>query len=77
MTPFEKFAVWLAGFAELSEAPPSAEQWKLIRERLDLVLDTLPPSTRAVTIPPEAYFPSKTKDPRSPLAEYSKQTAPV
>jgi len=31
----EQFAYWLQGFAELHGAPPSAEQWKMIKEHLD------------------------------------------
>lgn len=33
MTP-EQFAYWMRGFSELNSAPPTEEQWRLIRERL-------------------------------------------
>lgn len=33
----EQFAYWLQGYAELNEAPPTAEQWRSIREHLALV----------------------------------------
>jgi hypothetical protein len=33
----EQFAYWLQGFAELNAEPPSAEQWKSIRDHLQLV----------------------------------------
>jgi hypothetical protein len=32
------FVYWLQGFAELSEAPPTPEQWKSIKEHIGLVL---------------------------------------
>lgn len=39
-----QFAYWLNGFAELSgDAPPSPEQWKLIREHLSLVFNKVTP----------------------------------
>lgn len=40
----EQFAYWMQGFAELSgDAPPSAEQWKSIREHLATVLVKVTP----------------------------------
>lgn len=37
MTP-EQFAFWLQGFAEITDgAHPTPEQWRVIRERLQLV----------------------------------------
>lgn len=38
MTP-EQFAYWLQGYAELNDAPPSAEQWAMIRAHLDTVFE--------------------------------------
>ena len=38
MTP-EQFAYWLQGYAELNGAPPSPEQWQIIRDHLALVFD--------------------------------------
>ena len=29
----EDFVTWLQGFAELTESPPTAEQWRIIRQR--------------------------------------------
>lgn len=38
------FAYWLNGFAELSgDTPPTAEQWKAIREHLGLVFQKVTP----------------------------------
>lgn len=43
MTP-EQFAYWLQGFAELNNGtPPSAEQWKSIREHLATVFKKVTP----------------------------------
>ncbi|WP_028627675.1 hypothetical protein [Metapseudomonas resinovorans] len=36
MTP-EQFAYWLQGFAELNPQAPTAEQWRAIRDHLNLV----------------------------------------
>lgn len=30
----EQFAYWLQGFSEIHGAPPSAEQWEMIKEHL-------------------------------------------
>jgi hypothetical protein len=35
----ENFCFWINGFAELNTEPPTKEQWKLIKEHLDLVFD--------------------------------------
>jgi hypothetical protein len=40
----EQFAYWLQGYAELNEAPPSAEQWQAIRDHLALVFDKVTPN---------------------------------
>ena len=42
MTP-DQFTYWLQGFAELNEAPPTAEQWQSIREHLALVFEKRTP----------------------------------
>lgn len=39
----EQFAYWLQDYAELNEAPPSAEQWQSIREHLALVFNKVTP----------------------------------
>lgn len=39
----EQFAYWMQGFAELNEAPPTAEQWKSIREHLVTVFVKVTP----------------------------------
>ena len=39
----EQFAYWLQGFAELNEAPPTAEQWQSIREHLATVFVKVTP----------------------------------
>lgn len=35
----EQFAYWLQGFAELSDAEPTPEQWASIKEHLNLVFN--------------------------------------
>lgn len=30
------FMYWIQGFAELNEAPPTAEQWRVIRNHINL-----------------------------------------
>lgn len=43
MTP-EQFAFWLHGFAEITDgAHPTQEQWRIIRERLQLVFRRVEP----------------------------------
>lgn len=39
----EQFTYWLQGYAELNEAPPSAEQWQSIREHLATVFTKVTP----------------------------------
>ena len=39
----EQFLYWLQGFAELSATPPTAEQWKSIREHLALCFKKVTP----------------------------------
>ena len=38
-----QFAYWLQGFAELNDKAPTAEQWKSIREHLQLVFTKVTP----------------------------------
>ena len=42
MTP-EQFAYWLQGFAELQQEPPTAEQWKSVKEHLATVFIKVTP----------------------------------
>lgn len=42
-----EFAYWLQGFSELSEARPTPEQWKSIREHLALVFQKVTPPLRS------------------------------
>lgn len=39
----QQFAYWLQGFAELSQTPPTQEQWDSIREHLALVFKKVTP----------------------------------
>lgn len=39
----EQFAYWLQGYAELSDEPPTAEQWQAIRDHLALVFNKVTP----------------------------------
>ena len=39
----EQFAYWLQGHAELSDGPPSAEQWDAIKAHLQLVFTKVTP----------------------------------
>jgi hypothetical protein len=48
----QQFVYWLQGFAELTEQPPSAEQWKSIREHLAMVFKKVtPPVNLSVKVP--------------------------
>jgi len=44
----EQFAYWLQGYAELSECPPTAEQWQSIRDHLATVFKKVTPSLGAL-----------------------------
>lgn len=61
MSP-EQFAYWLQGFAELQEQPPTAEQWKAIREHLQTVFVKLTPK-RETPQPFTPFSPSTRPDP--------------
>jgi hypothetical protein len=39
----QQFAYWLQGFAELNPDPPTADQWKSIREHLAMVFKKVTP----------------------------------
>lgn len=67
----EQFAFWLNGFAELTTEPPTPEQWKCIKEHLELVFKKeTPTAPGTINIPmikpfvkpdkPDLTFPSKT-----------------
>ena len=46
MTNYEKFVIWLSGFADLNGGkPPTKEQWELINERLAETFDTPAPAS--------------------------------
>lgn len=47
----EQFAYWLQGYAELNDAPPSAEQWQSIRDHLALVFHKVTPPMQWRTPP--------------------------
>jgi len=59
-----QFACWLQGFAELTDKAPTAEQWKSIREHLQLVFTKVtPPVHFSGTItdhPFRKFFPLET-----------------
>jgi hypothetical protein len=42
MTPSE-FTYWLQGFVELNGAPPTQEQWMVIKDHLSLVFNKVTP----------------------------------
>lgn len=42
----EQFAYWLQGYAELNAEPPTAEQWRAIRDHLALVFHKITPPVR-------------------------------
>lgn len=54
----EQFAYWLQGYAELNDAPPSAEQWQAIRDHLSTVFHKV--------TPPVQWKPSQTPPLQSP-----------
>jgi hypothetical protein len=43
MTPDQRFCSWLSGVAEFQPNPPSPDQWKAIRERLNEALGKASP----------------------------------
>ena len=46
-----QFTMWLQGFAELNTAPPTPEQWKSIREHLQLVFTKVTPAMEVSAAP--------------------------
>ena len=46
MEPLQ-FAYWLNGFAELTEGPPSADQWQAIRDHLATVFSKVTPPIKS------------------------------
>lgn len=62
MTP-EQFCYWLQGRAELDETPPTAEQWKSIREHLATVFVKVTPPLK----PASPIFPDKPPKDFSPI----------
>lgn len=56
----EQFAYWMQGFAELNAEPPTAEQWKSIREHLATVFMKVTPQVNF----PSPAFPRDLRDPR-------------
>lgn len=61
------FAYWLNGFAELSgDTPPTAEQWKAIREHLGLVFQKVTPAVRYPNQPLPSWKPGDVAIPLTP-----------
>lgn len=55
-----QFTMWLQGFAELSSAPPTPDQWQSIKEHLQLVFTKVtPPVNQAVATPPPQKTPEE------------------
>lgn len=51
----EQFAYWLQGFAELTDGPPSAEQWQSVRDHLAQVFHKVTPIRSAPNGFPPGY----------------------
>ena len=45
----DKFCFWLQGFCELHGNPPTGEQWKMIKEHLEMVFLKVRPAHQTVT----------------------------
>ncbi len=79
MTP-DQFAYWLQGYAEINGAPPTAEQWWVIRDHLALVFQKVTPDRAPASIP-SAWTAPNTGTPLYPpytvtcLAEQQTKTA--
>lgn len=54
-----QFAYWLQGFCELNQQPPTPEQWKSIKEHLQLVFNKV---TRPVNFPDPIKYRIPTTD---------------
>ena len=58
MTP-EQFCYWLNGFGELTNEPPTPEQWKAIKEHLQTVFSKVtPPSPGTIPTSPMWDWPN-------------------
>ncbi len=53
------FCYWLHGYSEIHGAPPSAAQWQIINDHLDLVFDKATPSrsVSSMTGHANSFFP--------------------
>lgn len=63
----EQFAYWMQGFAELNAEPPTAEQWRSIREHLATVfVKVTPPVQSSPPVPgsDRTYVPTPVYEPR-------------
>lgn len=52
------FAYWLKGYAEIHGAPPSAAQWQIINDHLDLVFNKVTPDRQPHGAPLSGRAPS-------------------
>lgn len=59
----QSFCYWLQGFAELTDKPPTAEQWKSILEHLQLTFVKVTPPLVQWPTPMQTTF---TEIPREP-----------
>ena len=50
MTP-KDFCYWLQGYAELGAPPPTAEQWEVIKDHLQLVFTKVTPDRQLPAAP--------------------------
>lgn len=69
-----EFKAWIKGFEELNEGKnwaPTAEQWKKIRAKLDLVEDTTPAPTQVTPQPIQEARPA-----RPPMIDTPSQLLP-
>lgn len=55
----EQFAYWLQGYAELNDAPPTAEQWQAVRDHLATVFTKVTPLMGRLQVPNQ-WVPSET-----------------
>jgi hypothetical protein len=46
----EQFAYWLQGFSEIHGAPPSAEQWEMIKQHLQTCLKKITPDRHEIYV---------------------------
>jgi hypothetical protein len=70
----QQFAYWLQGFAELTgDTPPTAAQWKSIREHLELVFTKVTPKVTIQRAPVDLKDSPEIKE----LLEKARQQLPV